>query len=203
VPDLVGPDGRFRPDMVRPAFAMAFQQHVRRQLFAEVEAQFAAFARTGLPLDHVNAHKHFHLHPVIAAAILAAGRKHGMRAVRAPVEPRWLLEVVEPKTRPRRDPAGPWARLLRWWLRRERLAVPDQVFGLAWTGAMDARRLRGIVEALPPGLTEIYLHPATRDDWPGHVPGYGYREELAALTDPAVIGACAAHAKLIRFADVA
>jgi hypothetical protein len=235
VPDLVGPDGRFRPDMVRPAIAMAFQKHVRRQLFAEVEAQFAAFARTGLPLDHVNAHKHFHLHPVIAWAIQRAGRRHGMKAVRAPVEPREVLRTVEPSlavrgwsgpgegngqdaargrgqpgalsraegVRLRFDPAGPFARLLRWQLRLAGFTVPDQVFGLAWSGAMNARRLLGIVEALPPGLTEIYLHPATRDDWRGHAPGYGYREELAALTDPAVIDACAAHAKLTRFADVA
>jgi hopanoid biosynthesis associated protein HpnK len=225
VPDLVGPDGRFRPDMVRPAFAMAFRKHVRRQLFAEVEAQFAAFAASGLPLDHVNAHKHFHLHPVIAAAIIAAGRKHGMKAVRAPVEPRAVLKGIEPNgssrggaqgaahSRPlpqavagkalRLDPALPWAWLMRHWLRLSGLTVPDQVFGLAWSGAMNARRLRGIVEALPPGVSEIYLHPATRDDWPGHAPGYGYREELAALTDPAVIEACSAHAKLTRFADIA
>jgi len=32
---------------------------VRAQLAAETEAQFAAFAATGLVLDHINAHKHF------------------------------------------------------------------------------------------------------------------------------------------------
>jgi len=202
VPDLVGADGNFRPDMVRPAIAMAFLPHVRRQLQAEVEAQFAAFAATGLPLDHVNAHKHFHLHPVIASAILAAGRRHGMNAVRAPVEPRWLLELIEPASPPRRDPAALWAKLMRWRLRQAGLSVPDQVFGLAWSGAMNARRLRAIIDALPDGLSEIYLHPATRDDWPGHAPGYAYREELDALTDPAVIEACTARARGVRFADV-
>jgi hopanoid biosynthesis associated protein HpnK len=184
VPDLVDRSGHFRPDMVRPAIAMAFLPHVRRQLFAEVDAQFAAFAASGLPLDHVNAHKHFHLHPVIASAILAAGQRHGMKAVRAPVEPRWLLEMIEPASPPRRDPAAPWARLMRWRLRRAGLKVPDHVFGLAWTGHMNSDRLRAIIERLPQGLSEIYLHPATRDDWPGHTPGYAYAEELAALTDP-------------------
>jgi hopanoid biosynthesis associated protein HpnK len=184
VPDLVDGMGHFRTDMVRAAFAMAFLPDVRRQLFAEVEAQFALFAATGLPLDHVNAHKHFHLHPVIASAILAAGHRHGMKAVRAPVEPNWLLRLIEPSNPPRRDLAEPWARLMRWRLRRVGLSVPDQVFGLAWSGAMNTPRLRAIIEHLPQGLSEIYLHPATRDDWLGHAPGYAYAEELAALTDP-------------------
>ena len=42
---------------------------LRAQLRAEIEAQFAAFEATGLALDHVNAHKHFHLHPTIAGLL--------------------------------------------------------------------------------------------------------------------------------------
>ena len=80
--------------------------------------------------------------------------------------------------------------------------MPDQTFGLAWSGAIDARRLRALIAALPDGVSEIYMHPATRDDWPGHAPGYAYREELAALTDPAVIRACETRTTRIRFADL-
>lgn len=183
VPDLVDSAGLFRADMVRSAIAMAFLPRVRRQLFDEVEAQFTAFAATGLPLDHVNAHKHFHLHPVIASAMLAAGRKYGMAAARAPIEPRAVLAAIEPGATPRHDPAGHWARLTRQRLRNAGLTVPDQVFGLAWSGAMTAQRLQGLIEHLPPGLTEIYTHPAT-GSYPGSAPGYGYAAELAALTDP-------------------
>ena len=39
---------------------------MKRQLAREVAAQFAAYAATGLPLDHVDAHQHFHLHPTVA-----------------------------------------------------------------------------------------------------------------------------------------
>ena len=182
VPDLVDTQGHFRADMVRSAIAMACIPRVRRQLNAEVEAQFAAFAATGLRLDHVNAHKHFHLHPVILSAMLTAGRKFGMHAVRAPVEPRNVLAACEPGALPRRDPAGPWARLTRSRLRRAGLTVPDQVFGLAWSGAITPERLRGLIEHCPPGLTEIYTHPAT-GPYPGAAPGYGYAIELSALTD--------------------
>jgi len=180
VPDLVDQDGRFRNDMVRTGIDF-LRPRVRRQLEAEIAAQFAAFAATGLPLDHVNAHKHFHLHPTIASLILKIGRRHGMRAARAPIEPRATLRKIEPVRG--FDVALPWAKLVRRRLRRAGLAVPDQVFGLAWSGALNKDRLCGLLKHLPDGLTEIYAHPATAP-YPGSAPGYAYADELAALTDP-------------------
>jgi hopanoid biosynthesis associated protein HpnK len=204
VPGLVDASGRFRTDMVGAAIDMTFRPAVRRQLAAEIEAQFAAFAATGLPLDHVNAHKHFHLHPVIAAEIISTGRRYGMKAARAPVEPRAVLAAIEPGTPPRRDPAALWAQLVGRRFRRVGVDVPDQVFGLAWSGAMNTIRMRGLMAALPDGLSEIYTHPATDADWPDHAPGYDYAGELAALTDPAVIAAVQDEGiTLARFADIA
>jgi len=180
VPDLVDQDGRFRNNMVQAGIDF-LRPRVRRQLEAEIAAQFAAFAATGLPLDHVNAHKHFHLHPTVASLVLEIGRRHGMRAVRAPIEPRATLRQIEVVRG--FDIALPWAKLVRRRLRRAGLAVPDQVFGLAWSGALNKHRLCGLLAHLPEGLTEIYAHPATAP-YPGSAPGYAYAEELDALTDP-------------------
>ena len=181
LPDLVDASGQLRTDMVRMAINIFTKPAARAQLRAEVEAQFARFAATGLPLDHVNAHKHFHLHPTIAATILSVGRRYGMKAIRAPIEPADLLNRIEPGSG-KFDIARPWARLVRHRMRRAGMLVPDQVFGLAWSGALDTGRLRGLVEHLPDGLTEIYAHPAT-GPYLGSAPGYAYAEELAALTD--------------------
>ena len=74
VPDLVDANGNFRNDMARAGAAMFFRAKVARQLEEEIAAQFEAFRATGLALDHVNAHKHFHLHPTIAALTLKIGR---------------------------------------------------------------------------------------------------------------------------------
>ena len=182
IPALVDGTGNFRTDMARAGVTIFASPAARRQLAAEIEAQFAAFAATGLTLDHVNAHKHFHLHPTIATAILKIGQRYGMRAARAPIEPRQLLRQVDgTDTGPRIETV--WARLVRARLRRAGILVPDQVFGLAWSGTMTADRVRGILERLPDGLTEIYTHPAT-GAYPGSAPGYDYCGELAALTDP-------------------
>jgi len=181
LPDLVESSGHFRTDMVRTAIDIFAKPAARAQLLAEVEAQFARFAATGLPLDHVNAHKHFHLHPTIASTILAVGRRYGMKAVRAPIEPKKVLSKIEPGSGGI-DMTRAWALLVRRRMRAAGMLVPDQVFGLAWTGGLNTARLRGLIANLPDGLTEIYAHPAT-GPYPGSAPGYAYVQELAALTD--------------------
>jgi len=188
VPDLVDTSGHFRTDMARAGAAMFFRPKVRRQLAAEIEAQFAAFAATGLRLDHVNAHKHFHLHPTIAGEIVKAARRHRVRGARVPLEPQNLLGRIE-SHRPSGVVAltAPFARMLRARFRRAGIASPDSVFGLAWSGAMTADRLAGLITYLPDGLSEIYMHPAT-GPYPGSAPGYRYEAELAALTDPRMPG---------------
>jgi hopanoid biosynthesis associated protein HpnK len=173
--------------MVRLAFDIAVRPGVRAQLRAEIEAQFCAFQATGLAFDHVNAHKHFHMHPHIASDIIAVGRRHGVHALRVPYEPYAVLAKVEPGARGFPAFVAPWIRLLADRARRAGLLAPDHVFGLAWSGAMSADRLRRLIPLLPDGLTEIYFHPATGDSFADSAPGYRYVEELAALTDPDVI----------------
>ena len=73
--------------MVRLGLRFFFRPRVTAQLAAEIRAQFAAFAATGLPLDHVNAHKHLHLHPTVGRMMIDIGREYGLRAVRVPAEP--------------------------------------------------------------------------------------------------------------------
>jgi hopanoid biosynthesis associated protein HpnK len=192
IPALVGSDGRFHASMVRTAIAITLSSTARAQMCAEIEAQFAAFAATGLPLDHVNAHKHFHLHPLIASAILNIGTRYGMRAMRVPF-----------------DRGAPWP--LRWWsaklarrLRRAGILVNDEVFGLAWSGRFDLAKMREALSRLPEGLAEIYCHPATEDAFPDCAQGYRYREELAALVDPSVrIALTASGARLGNFGQFA
>jgi len=189
IPDLVDANGMFRSDMTKSAVRMFFLPHVRRQLQAEVAAQFDAFRATGLALDHVNTHKHFHLHPTIASVILRVGRRYGLRAIRVPLEPRWLLARIDPEHKVNSAAAtAPWAMLSRARFRASGLLVPDQVFGLAWSGAMTSPRLLGLIENLPAGLSEIYLHPATQA-YRGCAPHYRYEEELAALIAPRIIAA--------------
>lgn len=190
LPDLVDADGLIRRDMGRLGLDLAVKPSARRQLSAEITAQFEAYRATGLPLDHVNAHKHFHVHPLIAGRVLAIGRGYGMRAIRVPREPRAVLRAAEPGATPK--PAldiAPWAGLLAVRARQAGLLIPDRTLGLAWSGAMTPQRVAGLLGHLPDGLTELYTHPATRGGFPGEAPGYAYAAERDALISPEAIDA--------------
>ena len=182
IPDLMGADGKLRTDLARYGASIFFRPSVRRQVAAEIEAQFRAFAATGLPLHHVDAHKHFHLHPTIAGLLLEIGPRFGMKRLRVPVEPLEILRKVEP-VRPGFEArlASPYAELLRRRAMRVGLSVPDRVLGLAWSGAMTHERVAGLLRNLPSGDTELYSHPALAGGFEGAAPGYRYREEFDAL----------------------
>jgi hopanoid biosynthesis associated protein HpnK len=190
VPHLVDGNGLFRTNLAAVGIGIACSKRVRRQLAAEITAQFAAFRDSGLMLDHCNAHRHFHLHPVVGDLVATIGRRFGLRAVRLPLEPGGVLREVE-----RRTPwtatrlTVPFALALRRRLSAAGLITADQLFGLRWSGHMTKARLSGLIRNLPEGLSEIYLHPAT-GQFCGAAPGYRYGEELEALMAPEVVAAC-------------
>jgi hopanoid biosynthesis associated protein HpnK len=195
IPDLVDAQGRFGEGMWLDGVRYFALPRLRRQLEAEIRAQFAAFARTGLTLDHVNAHKHFHLHPTLLAMIVRIGREFGMSAVRVPREPMWY------STRGAKLGAvaaaaflTPWVALMKARLRAGGIAHNDQVFGIAGTGQLDEAALLDIIAQLPMGVTEIYLHPATDTHEPitASMSEYRHSAELAALLSPRVAQAIAA-----------
>lgn len=185
IPDLVDTHGQLRSDLAMAGVAIFARPGVRRQLAAEIEAQFRAYRATGLPLDHVNAHHHFHLHPTISGQMLDIGQRYGMRAVRVPWESPRMLARIESRGRYRHTwLEAPWTALLRRRVHRYGMTASDRVFGLAWSGAMTEQRIAGVLQHLPDGLTEIYCHPATADTFAGAASGYRYRDELAALMAP-------------------
>jgi hopanoid biosynthesis associated protein HpnK len=195
IPKLAGPDGQFPSDQARLGVRYFFDPAARRQLRAEIAAQFAAFAATGLTLHHADAHKHMHLHPTVGRLMIAEGRRHGLTRLRIPAEPPGVLAALG-------EPAGlgdrmlhRWTGLLRAQARRAGLAVNDHVFGLRWSGGMTAERVLRLVPHLPPGHSELYFHPATGSDavLGALMPGYDHVGEFEALIDPRVRSALASY----------
>ena len=92
IPRLVDRRGRLRSDLARLGLELAVSEAARTQMRAEIKAQFRAFRSTGLPLDHVNVHRHFHLHPIVAAMVIDIGSRFGALALRVPREPRQIAK---------------------------------------------------------------------------------------------------------------
>jgi hopanoid biosynthesis associated protein HpnK len=185
IPDLVDAAGRFPSDQARLGFRYFFLPGARRQLAREIRAQFAAFAATGLPLDHANAHKHMHLHPTVGRLMIAIGREFGLRSIRIPAEPPATMAQLGTPASAGDRALYAWTRLLRRQAREAGMIVNDHCFGLAWSGHMTQQRVRRLLEHLPDGSSEIYFHPATERDavLTRLMPDYEHAAELATLLD--------------------
>jgi hopanoid biosynthesis associated protein HpnK len=172
VPDLVDARGAFRAGLGGPAVRLGLSARARSQARAECEAQVDAFLATGLKLDHVNAHHHFHLHPSVLTIVVELARRY-RAAVRVPFEPimppyrSTLLAAV----------MVPWSLRARRRLRRAGIVTNDALFGLYDTGVMTETAWLRIVPRIGPGVTEVYCHPSL-------IPPSA--DELAALLSPVV-----------------
>ena len=197
IPALMAPDGHgLGSSPERVGALMSLSPKVAAQARAETRAQLDLYRKTGLPLDHVDGHWHFHQHPTIVRTLVECAPEYGIRAVRVPFEPA-LPSWLPTRTRlARRIGIALAHRPLAAWMRRAfrqaRILANDWFFGMTDGGGFNRDVLLGYLAHLPAGVTEIGLHPATRS-WhspfapPAH---WQVAAELAALTDPDVIQAC-------------
>jgi predicted glycoside hydrolase/deacetylase ChbG (UPF0249 family) len=152
---------------------------------AESAAQLEALAAAGVAPKHMDGHRHVHLLPSVASAVLDAARGAGVRFVRMPLEP--AREVWG------RPPAALKQLVLRVSAAAARLhaRAPVHFRGMALLGARDmTRSLSGLLGRLPEGVTEIAVHPGYVTPELSALDPYtaGRERELAALTSPAVLG---------------
>jgi hopanoid biosynthesis associated protein HpnK len=208
---LMDENGRgFGRQVWKTGSKIALFPNVRRQALAEIRAQFELFRKTGLALDHVDGHKHFHQHPWLLGALIALAPEYGIRAVRLPREPAfrsWHAAGQIGLGRRLVDVAAHWPLLclMRHMLRSAGIASNDWFFGKHDGGAVGRSWLLRLLEHLPAGVSEIGLHPASRSWPPPYGPPAHWRvtEELAALVDPEVIVACRRPGlRLAKFSDL-
>jgi hopanoid biosynthesis associated protein HpnK len=189
VPDLVDERGLFSSHLIRAGINFFFRPKVRRQLEAEIRAQFQAFQETGLPMDHVNTHHHIHLHPTVSGILLKVGKEYGLRAIRLPYEPLIPSWRASRKAFFQKMAKGfilyPWISLLKKMLRGERIRSNDFLFGMNDSGNMNLYLVLRFLKYLPNGVTEIYFHPVIskindgREDKDIH-------QEMEALKSPEI-----------------
>lgn len=179
-PDLVRPDGQFHPNPVRAGLRFFFHRSLRAQLRAEIHAQLTAFARTGLPLDHLNGHLNLHLHPVVFSLLLdspAATQTTGFRLTRDPLL--LNLRLAPGHWSYRLSHAIIFALLSRRAAAKLRPApwrTTHRVFGLLQNGRLHTPYLLDLLNRLPPGDSELYSHPSLSEA----------RHEFEALVSPQV-----------------
>jgi chitin disaccharide deacetylase len=180
VPTLVNSDGAFEDSPVKAGLKYFFSAAARAELQREIAAQFDKFAQTGLKLDHVNGHLHFHLHPAVFGALRKELRARRVRAVRLTHDPvridwplgrgRWLYRLGHALV------FGALSRHARGFLARDGIVHTAYVFGLLEDGRVSEDYLLRLARVLPAGDSELYSHPCLQE--PQH--------EYGALVSPQV-----------------
>lgn len=194
---LVDGRGAFTENPVGAGMRYFFSRRLHPAIAREIEAQFQAFGKTGLPLDHVNGHLHFHLHPTLFGVLKKQATEWGIRHMRLTREPLGLnLKISRGNYLYRLSHAFIFECLARYSaaaFRVRNIRHTDRVFGLLENDRITESYLLQLLEQLTPGTYEVYAHP----DEDAHA------HELEGLCSPRVAALVRQRQiQLIRYTDL-
>jgi chitin disaccharide deacetylase len=182
IPGIVDETGKFSERMILSGIRYFFSKKNKRLLAKECEAQITKFLTTGINIDHLNSHKHLHIHPSISDILIPLVKKYHIPAVRLP----WQgFNTLTPRQSGMAAAMLPWLIRLRYKLQQNKILHNQEIFGLYESGSMAEQSWLKLIPMIRKGITEIYCHPATRkmESAPDR---YDHAGELAALLSPEV-----------------
>ncbi|MDB6067276.1 MAG: hopanoid biosynthesis associated protein HpnK [Pedosphaera sp.] len=197
IPGLVNPRGEFSDRPVSTGFRYFWNLDLYEQLRREVTAQFEKFRATGLELDHVNGHLHFHLHPAVFRILMDVAGAFGIRRMRLTRDPFWLNARIA---------SGQWmyrgshafiyyclSGRARGALQKRGIKHTKRVFGLLQNARVDETYITRLLPQLPAGDSELYSHPSLDE----------FKNEFDALVSARVKAAVQQNGiELIRYQDL-
>lgn len=196
---LAGPDGLLNFTGPRLALACLCRRGVAPAVLAEFQAQIEWVLSRGLRPTHLDSHRHVHALPSLWRGVTRLARQFGVRYVRWPSE---RLPGRGWQAPPRKQARV--ARLLRAMCLLDRpfaarARATGGTWGIAHTGQITPEWLRRAAAALPPGVTEIMVHPGRIDGLDSTQTRLiaSRQAELDALCDPSVADAFN-HGKVTR-----
>ena len=169
VPSLIEDDGRFppswKPFIVSCLLGRVSLPEVERELTAQIDRVRSA----GVTLTHLDAHKHVHAYPPIFAIVTRLAERFRIPVVRVPFEKWPKVSSSGPEQRTVRSQALLNTAMLPWAWQDYRNAARAGIrtphfIGRAHTGVLSAEALTAMVRALPPGVTELMVHPGYVDE---------------------------------------
>jgi hopanoid biosynthesis associated protein HpnK len=163
IPHVVEKSGNFPDDPGLAGLRYFFHPGARKEIFREIGAQFEKFARSGLKFSHVDSHCHIHVHPVILEGIIQSAEAYGIRRIRVPADSFFSALPFLPSP----VKAAGYALVFKLLTRRMKRILgkrgfifPRTVYGNLLTGKMSLEYVFSLLDRLPNGTSELYLHPA-------------------------------------------
>ena len=163
IPHVVGKNGAFPSDPALAGLRYFFCRRARPELFSEIAAQFEKFRESGLSFSHVDSHCHMHVHPVVLDAIVQSAERYGIKRLRVPADSFFSALPFFQSPIFAAGNALIFKLLTGRMKRRIRsrgFSFPQRVYGNLLTGTMSLEYVLSLFDGLPPGLSEIYFHPA-------------------------------------------
>jgi hopanoid biosynthesis associated protein HpnK len=136
------------------------------EIEAEAAAQISLLQSRGLPLTHVDAHKHTHMFPSVLRPLLRAAHAAGIRAIRNPFEPVWAIRATAGATWARYAEVNMLRRLeatCRRIVAEAGFVTTSGTIAVLGTGVLNAAMVRSLLGQLPEGTWELVTHPGYHD----------------------------------------
>ena len=204
-------DARFREGISKFGALAMLGRLAADEIEAEATAQIRKLQASGIPVTHLDSHKHTHLFPRVLRPLLQAAQRCGVRAIRNPFERIQGSQLAASPSLWRR-----WAEVgvLRGFARQFReavqqagIATTDGTLAIVATGTLNDRLLRLMVENLPEGTWELVCHPGYNDaDLQGIQTRLreSHEQELRILTSQSTRDLLAANGvEMVSFRDLA
>lgn len=163
----------------------------QQEIEAEATAQIRKLQAAGIPVSHVDTHKHMHVFPQVLQPLLKAANACGVRRIRNPFGRLHLGQLARWPGLWKRTFATTtfraWSQSFRRTVRTAGFFTPDGTLGITATGSLDRRMFEWIIEHMPEGTWELVCHPGYND---AQLLGVHTRlrrareQELAILTSP-------------------
>jgi hopanoid biosynthesis associated protein HpnK len=180
--------GRFVDDPVRGGMRYFFNRALRSKLADECRAQVEMHLKLVGYLHHIDGHLNFHVHPVVCDILLELAAEYRVPYIRIPREPVFTTLALARDNMRRKLVEAVIFRALSRRARRRMAArgikSTDWLFGLHQSGNLTERYVLDVIARLPPGVTEIYGHPAA--DIGATPPPAEAQREVEILTSPLV-----------------
>jgi hopanoid biosynthesis associated protein HpnK len=164
---LIDPEtGRFHADL-RTFLSRLLLGRIRpADIQAEAAAQIALLKSRGIPLTHIDTHKHTHMFPAVLRPLLRAALALGMRTVRNPFEPAWSRHATPHASVARRMQVSVLQSLepaFRRIVDEHRFTTTDGALGVLATGTLEAGAINSLLRSIPDGTWELVTHPGYND----------------------------------------
>jgi hopanoid biosynthesis associated protein HpnK len=174
VPSLVSRAGQFAEGPESLLLKIAMRGLAPGEVEKEWEGQICKVRDAGVPVTHLDGHKHVHMLPGLFEIALRLAKRHRIGAIRVSHEASYLRTALSAGRELRASTVlkqGVQARGLKLLARDARdkaeragITTADYFCGIAQTGNLTKKGLARLLRSLPEGTTELMCHPGYVDE---------------------------------------